>query len=229
MRAFAAALFAAAASLVSAVVTPVGEPTGNPIAKPGLGEIVPAGVPYAITWNPTTTGPVTILLLRGPSTNVVPIATLVEGLDNTGTFSWTPSLDLEDDVTHYGLQLIVEATGQFQYSTQFGISNPGKSGSSASGSATGSATPTANATSYTSKISTTVSKVTITSYPASNSTSIQPTGSMTIDTTVYTTPTLAPTSSEPVATKTAIGAAGQVVASFGSLFLAVAAVFSFAF
>jgi len=157
----------------------------------------------------------------------VPIATLVEGLDNTGTFSWTPSLDLEDDVTHYGLQLIVEATGQYQYSTQFGISNPGKSGSSSSGSATGSATPTANATS--SAIPTTVSKVTITSYPVNNSTTIQPTGSMTIDTTFYTTPTLAPTSSEPVATQTATGAAGQVVASFGSLFLAVAAVFSFAF
>jgi len=225
MRAFAAALIAAAASLVSAVVTPVGDPTGNPIAKPGLGEIVPAGVPYAITWSPTTTGPVTILLLRGPSTNVVPIATLVEGLDNTGTFSWTPSLDLEDDVTHYGLQLIVEATGQFQYSTQFGISNPGKAGSSASGSATSSAAPTANVTSS-ATYSTTLSKV---SYPAGNSTSITPTGSVTIDTTVYTTPTLAPTSSAPVETKTATGAAGQIVASFGSLFLAVAAVFSLAF
>jgi hypothetical protein len=50
MRAFTAALFAAAASLVSAVVTPVGDPTGNPITSPGLGEIVPAGAPYTIVW-----------------------------------------------------------------------------------------------------------------------------------------------------------------------------------
>ena len=50
MRAFTAALFAAAASLVSATVTPVGQPTGNPITSPGLNEIVPAGVPYNIIW-----------------------------------------------------------------------------------------------------------------------------------------------------------------------------------
>ena len=31
---------------------------------------------------------------------------------------------MEPDVTHYGLQIIVDGTGEFQYSTQFGISNP---------------------------------------------------------------------------------------------------------
>ena len=37
---------------------------------------------------------------------------------------WTPSTSLEPDVTHYGLQIIVDGTGEYQYSTQFGISNP---------------------------------------------------------------------------------------------------------
>ncbi|KAI9773050.1 MAG: hypothetical protein M1840_008170 [Geoglossum simile] len=226
MRAFTAALFAAAASLVSAVVTPVGDPSGNPISKPSLGEIVPAGAPYTITWAPTTTGPVTILLLRGPSNNVVPIETLVEHLDNTGTYAWTPSLSLEDDVTHYGLQLIVEATGQYQYSVQFGISNPGYTGPSVSGSS--SALPTANATSSASYTSTAVSSETTTSYPTYNTTAVVGTASLTVPTTLYTTPTAPPTSTA-VETQTATGAAGQVVASFGSLFLAVAAVFSFAF
>jgi hypothetical protein len=78
-------------------------------------QIVPVGKPYAITWTPTTTGPVTILLLRGPSTNVVPIgAPIASGIDNTGTFEWTPPTTLEADTTHYGIQLIVDATGQFQ-------------------------------------------------------------------------------------------------------------------
>jgi len=221
MRAFTAALFAAAASLVSAVVTPVGDPSGNPIAKPSLGEIVPAGTPYAITWSPTTVGPVTILLLRGPSNNVVPIETLVEGLDNTGTYMWTPSLSLEDDVSRYGLQLIVEATGQYQYSTQFGISNPGRVGSSS-----GSASATANVTSS-ANITSTVSSTKVTSYPTGNTTTINPTASVT-SATLSASKTAAPTSTA-VATQSIAGAAGQAVASLSSLFLAIAAVFSFAF
>lgn len=32
--------------------------------------------------------------------------------------------DLEPDVTHYGLQIIEKGSGDFQYSTQFGISAP---------------------------------------------------------------------------------------------------------
>lgn len=66
-----------------------------------------------------------IVLLRGPSENVIPIDCLADSIANTGTFSWTPSTALTPDVTHYGLQIIVTGTGQFQYSTQFGISNPG--------------------------------------------------------------------------------------------------------
>ena len=64
-----------------------------------------------------------LVLLRGPSENVKPLSTIVEGIPNSGQYSWTPSTSLEDDVTHYGLQLIEDATGYFQYSTQFGISN----------------------------------------------------------------------------------------------------------
>ena len=81
---------------------------------------------------PTTPGKVSIVLLRGPSENVIPIDCLADSIPNTGTFSWTPSTSLTPDVTHYGLQIIVTGTGQFQYSTQFGISNPGFSSKSAS-------------------------------------------------------------------------------------------------
>lgn len=45
------ALLSALTGLVGAYTTPVGNPSGNPIAKPGLGEIVPVGTPYTITWN----------------------------------------------------------------------------------------------------------------------------------------------------------------------------------
>ncbi|PGH10180.1 hypothetical protein AJ80_07539 [Polytolypa hystricis UAMH7299] len=111
---------------MAAAVTPADitqPPTGNPIAAPGLNELVPAGKPYTISWEPTTLGQVSILLLRGPSDNVVPIATIADSVENTGSFVWTPSTELEADVSHYGIQIIVEGTGQYQYSTQFGVEN----------------------------------------------------------------------------------------------------------
>lgn len=121
-------LVVAALAAVASAVTPANyanPPSGNPIYKPGLSERVPVGQPYTVTWDPTTQGPISILLLRGPSTNCVPIGTIAEGVPNTGSFTWTPSTDLEDDTSRYGIQIIVEGTGEYQYSTQFGIKNDG--------------------------------------------------------------------------------------------------------
>jgi len=128
-----ALLSTAVLGLASAYTQPVGDhPSGNPISQPGLGAIVPVGTPYTITWNPTTAGTVTLVLLRGPSTNVVPLYPIAEKIANTGVYVWTPSAALQPDTTHYGIQLIVDATGQFQYTTQFGISNPAYGASSSS-------------------------------------------------------------------------------------------------
>lgn len=115
------AIVAIFAGLAAAQHAPVGEPSGNPITRP-LNEIVPACKPFTITWQPTTPNSVSLVLLRGPSTNVVPLSTLVTGIANSGSFVWTPSASLEADTSRYGLQLIDDITGQYQYSTQFGIS-----------------------------------------------------------------------------------------------------------
>lgn len=109
------------AGLAAAQHTPVGNPSGNPITRP-LNEVVPACKAFTITWQPTTPNPVSLVLLRGPSNNVVPLSTIVTGIPNSGSFVWTPASSLEADVTRYGLQLIDDITGQYQYSTQFGIS-----------------------------------------------------------------------------------------------------------
>lgn len=126
MRFTATALLSALAALASAYTQPDYDqaPSGNAISKPGLNEIVTAGQPYSIEWQPSTEGPISLVLLRGPSTNVQPIKTLAESIDNSGSYEWTPSKDLEPDTTHYGLLLVVEGTGQYQYSTQFGVENP---------------------------------------------------------------------------------------------------------
>lgn len=123
------------ASLASAYTKPTGNaPEGNPISAPGLGSIVPVGQPFSINWVPTTQGTVTLVLLKGPSSNAVPQYAIAENIPNSGSYSWTPKDDLAPGSTGYGIQLIDDATGAYQYTTQFGISNPSYSSSSASSS-----------------------------------------------------------------------------------------------
>ncbi|KAF1938771.1 hypothetical protein EJ02DRAFT_409808 [Clathrospora elynae] len=101
-----------------------GEPKGNAITRP-LNEVVPACKAFTITWEPTTPNTVSVLLLKGPATNVVKYGpSLAEGIANSGSLAWTPASTLEATTgpTGYGIQIIDDVTGQYQYSTQFGIS-----------------------------------------------------------------------------------------------------------
>ncbi|KAG9532213.1 hypothetical protein KCU93_g1177, partial [Aureobasidium melanogenum] len=142
-RALFTAGLAAFAPLASAYTTPKGDPTGNAMYEPGLNSIVPVGKPFTITWEPDTKGTVSLVLLHGPSTNCVPIHTIVEGINNTGSYDWTPDTSLAPNKTYYGIELVVDGTGQYQYSTQFGISNDEYKGSSSSaGASTAPATTT---------------------------------------------------------------------------------------
>lgn len=107
------ALFAATGD---AYTKPVGDmPKGNPITQPGFMSIVPAGKPFTVTWEPTTDGTVTLVLLKGPSENAQPQYAIAEKIENDGSFDWTPKKDLEPtaDATGYGIQLIVDKTGQY--------------------------------------------------------------------------------------------------------------------
>lgn len=147
MRLAVASVISALVAVASAYTQPdySKPPVGNPILQPGLSEQVPAGKPYTIQWTPTTKGSISLVLLRGPATNVKPIDTIAEAIPNDGSYVWTPSTDLEPDVTHYGIMLVVEGTGEYQYSTQFGIQNPdyqGGSGSQSSNPTTSTATAT---------------------------------------------------------------------------------------
>ena len=166
------------------------------------------------------------MLLRGPSTNVVPLYSIVENIPNTGSYSWTPSTSLQADTTHYGIELIVDATGQFQYSPQFGISQSGSSNTTypvSSNTTSYSSYPTANATySYYSKNTT---NSTTYAYASSTggvpTTIIQPTASLTVPVTLQT--TAKPTASAPAAT----GAAGRVVLNLGAAAVGVGAAVMF--
>ncbi|KAF4241553.1 hypothetical protein CNMCM6805_003827 [Aspergillus fumigatiaffinis] len=185
MRLSIASVVSCLAALAMAATKPdyTQDPTGNAILKPGLNELVPVGKPYTIEWDPTTTGPVSLVLLRGPSTNVVPIETLADSIPNSGSFSWTPSTSLEPDTTHYGLMLVVEGTGQYQYSTQFGISNPDYTGSTSSSSSTAT---TATETKSSSATESSSSKPSTTGTPEKTTTTTATSGSASADTTTTT-------------------------------------------
>jgi len=156
------AVLAAFAGLASAFTTPTDGPIGNPIAKPGLHEKVPVGKPYTITWEPTLdkAGTVTLVLMKGPATNIIPMYPIVEKTPNTGSYVWTPDTSFPDTEEGYGIQLIVDSTGQYQWSTQFGFANEGvvdqpSSSSSVTDYPTSSTTATGEATTTSADVETT--------------------------------------------------------------------------
>ncbi len=111
------ALFTAGlASLAAArTVARAGPPSEGAILSPGLGERVPAGASYTIKWEPTCKGPVSLVLLRGPSTDIKPLPpAIAEGIPDSGAYAWPVPATLEDDVSHYGIQIICDSTGAYQ-------------------------------------------------------------------------------------------------------------------
>ncbi|KAJ5834847.1 Cell wall beta-glucan synthesis [Penicillium robsamsonii] len=249
MRFSIATVFSALVALTAAATTPdyTKDPSGNAITSPGLNEIVPEGKTYTIKWTPSTDGPVSLVLLRGPTTNVLPLKTLAESIPNSGEFKWTPGSDLEADVTHYGLLLVVEGTGQYQYSTQFGISAaPG----SESGSTSKATKPTETETSVpevTTSASSTVVESTVittticpetetatattTSAPKSTKTGVSPVAppSSRPWTSIPLTTSVAPTSTAsatPSASSPAFNGAGRNAISVGAVMAGVVAAFA---
>lgn len=226
------AIVALFAGLVAGQAAPKGDPAGNPITRP-LNEIVPACKEFTITWQPTTPNAVRLVLLKGPSTNVIPIQTLVTGISNSGSYKWTPdaTLDATTDNTGYGLQLIDEITGQYQYSTQFGISKGAECNSyvapSSSSTKYGGGYPTATPPAPTSskvptssKASHSVTKVSTppvysTGAPIHNSTVIQPSKPLSVPSSLIP----SATSGAPNATRSSLpestGAASSLQAGLG--------------
>jgi len=224
------------------VLVSAGETSGNTFKRPDGGDIVPVGKPYTITWAADTPGKVNLYLLRGPSNDLAKLATIVEGIDNTGTYTWTPPSTLEGDVTHYGLNLTVPGTDKFQYTMQFGISNPDKqagstptqASSNTSGSAnTATPSPTAKASfsapedEATSTALGFATSVMTTVYPFSNTTSQTTVASPSVSKGqgASTTQAKAASTTSAPAAKSSNGAVGQFEVRTAGGFMALAAAF----
>lgn len=130
-------------------------PSGNPVLKPDTTSPVTLDEAYAITWEPTTPGPVALVLCKGPSTDCEPMLTIASSVANSGEFTWTPS-GLDPSATStggYGIMLIDWTTQAYQYTTQFGVlanPNPVVSSSASSTSTTSSVVAPASASTKTS-------------------------------------------------------------------------------
>lgn len=237
-------LFAAFAA--AQLHAPVGEPAGNPITRP-LNEAVDAGETFTITWQPTTTNTVSLLLLKGPSNNVVPVgAPIAQGIANSGSFSWTVPAEFGPGLsatTGYGIQLIDDVTGQYQYSTQFGINvedyvssssavpsstDGGYSTSTDGGYPTGTGYPSSSKPAPTSSVSasknvtsaypTSVETSVVTAstgYPSGNSTIVLPSKTMTVPSSLKTSATATATESDVNEPPQSTGAASRMQAGMG--------------
>ncbi|RMZ77920.1 hypothetical protein DV738_g4106, partial [Chaetothyriales sp. CBS 135597] len=130
-----AMLGGALASLAHAFTQPT-TPSWGPLLTPDVNTPVTQGETFTITWDPAshpTDGvTVSIVLCSGPSTNcVTEQSAIVEGVPAAAkSFEWavpcTISPGTASTETGHGLLIIVDGTGEFQYSTQFSVlANPG--------------------------------------------------------------------------------------------------------
>lgn len=198
-----ALLTLAAASVVTAVNVLV-ETTGNPISQPTIGEVVVAGKPYTIVWDPSGEDePVTLVLRKGATNNLDTLDTIAENIENKGTYSWTPESSLVGD-DDYAIEILWGSGEDIErnYSPKFVLESDVKETTTTDASSTTAASTTSTATG-----TETTTMVTSTLMANTTSTSTTRSGSR---------PTI---SGEPVIPSDDKGAAGKV----GISMLAVAA------
>ncbi|OHF01356.1 extracellular matrix protein [Colletotrichum orchidophilum] len=134
---------------------------------------IQAGQPFVITWSDAS-GPVTLTLKNGPSTDLKTVSTIASGQSGT-SFTWTPSSSLPTD--QYAIE-IEDGSGTPNYSEQFTLTTSVTASASASASATASASA--------SSTDTTEASSTITSSASAESTSASSTANSTVASTVST-------------------------------------------
>ncbi|RMZ89534.1 hypothetical protein DV736_g3232, partial [Chaetothyriales sp. CBS 134916] len=122
------------ASLAYAFTEPTTASWG-PLLTPNLGSPVTQGETYTITWDPeshpTDGVTVSLVLCSGPSSNCVTApSAIIEGVPAAAkSYSWAVPCSLAPGTAStdsgHGLLIIVDGTGEFQYSTQFSVlANP---------------------------------------------------------------------------------------------------------
>ncbi|KIW33639.1 uncharacterized protein PV07_00474 [Cladophialophora immunda] len=149
MPSLAASFLAAGLATLAQAYTAPGAQTWGPLLTPDTSHAVTQGKDFTVTWDPedhpTDGVTVSLVLCHGPSTNCVPSdSAIASGIPAAQkSFDWQVPCDLapgtENTDTGYGMLIIVDGTGEFQYSTQFSCLE--NKSCSSSGSSSSSSTP----------------------------------------------------------------------------------------
>lgn len=148
-------IFAAGFAAVATAFTQPKSQTYGALLTPSLDSPVTTGQDYTVTWTPNQPADgvtVSLVLCNGPGSNcALQNTAIAENIPaGSGKFKWSVPCSLPAGVaqtsTGYGMLIIVDGTGEFQYSTQFSV-NAGSSCSSSSSSASSSASASSSSAS----------------------------------------------------------------------------------
>ncbi|KAK5691545.1 hypothetical protein LTR97_011538 [Elasticomyces elasticus] len=171
-------LFTRSLILLAAPFLAYAQSAANPFNVPNGGYSVTAGSPTDLTWKPTTSGTVTLILRSGPSSNLIAGTVIASSIDNSGSYTWTPDTSItrgsdytvqivsDDDSsqTNFTPYFVLDSDTVVAYST-----NPVTLGASAPPtSALSTLSPTGSATSVTAALSSASASVSSASASASS-------------------------------------------------------------
>jgi hypothetical protein len=150
--------FTAAAVAVASIASLVAAQAPNPISSPTAGDVIEAGKPVTIAWNPTSGGKITLTLRSGNQNALNTDLVIVEDATNSGKYTWTPPKDLQAG-KDYTIEIMPAGTApddttNRNFSPRFELDSDGK-GISSTGTTTDAPTSTETSTTETDEATTT--------------------------------------------------------------------------
>ncbi|KAK9467315.1 Ser-Thr-rich glycosyl-phosphatidyl-inositol-anchored membrane family-domain-containing protein [Lipomyces arxii] len=145
----------------------------NPISSPTTGDTLTTGDPFLVQWKASNNHTVTLSLLRGNSSNLQTVLTIISHLPNTGVVRWTPPTRIYTGYD-YTIAITDDSTNDVNYSNQFSINGLAPVSSTTSSSTTSSSTSSTSSipsTTSTTSSSSPSSSSTTSSFPGTSSTS----------------------------------------------------------
>ncbi|PYH99505.1 hypothetical protein BO71DRAFT_342602 [Aspergillus ellipticus CBS 707.79] len=140
----------------------------NPFSVPDGGYEFDAGSPTTLTWDPTTSGTVTLRLQWGAVFTTTSGDLIASSIDNSGTYTWTPTADLVSR-SDYTVEIIDDAdTSVVNYTPRFSIA--GTTGSVTTSVASSTTSSTASSSSTEQASTTTATTLATTTTSGANST-----------------------------------------------------------
>ncbi|ANB15827.1 putative GPI anchored protein [Sugiyamaella lignohabitans] len=113
----------------------------NSIVTPGWGQTANANDVLKITWNPTTSGNVNLVLRQGGSQDLTTLYTIASNIANSGSYTWNIPAN-QGTNTDYSIEIVpVDNSDESNFSPYFTILGVGQ-GITSSSAASGSATST---------------------------------------------------------------------------------------